>query len=197
MGLLSVSKSDGRNQFLNKVVTGRMIVRSWIQRVIAWFLAVISAIGGGSSLLSPEHRREFWENLGMMVSMLAIAGVLFFLSYRNRRRVALARDCAALLPTGGGSIGIPALAERFRKPPEKLFLTLDWMFRKKVFRNCVLDVDRETPCITVPVVEAQRSMPELVTVKCPHCSGLTKVPLGGLGKCEWCDSPVRGDAAQD
>ena len=188
----SIAAQNSQDRFLNEKAIRGMQVRSTIQKVFGWILAVFNAIGGGGNLFDPDKRSEFWENLGFVILLFSIAGMLLFLSYRNKRRAALARACASRLPPEGGSVGVPALAQDLGKPAEKLYLLLDWMFKKRVLINCTLETDRETPCITVPGAPGTRSAPELVLIKCPHCDGLTRLPLGGLGRCEWCDSPLRG-----
>ncbi len=39
----------------------------------------------------------------------------------------------------------------------------------------------------------------LVTIKCKNCNGLTEIPLGSVGKCDYCGSPIRApyDSSKD
>ena len=192
MNPYTISAPEGR--FLNGTVLRKMKRRSTVQKVWAWFIAGFNAIGGGGNLRKDTTWGEFREDLSFLIFFFALAGLLFLLSSRNKQRAALAVDCASRLPLSGGSIGISQLAEQVGRPADKLYLDLTWMFKKNVFANCRLQPDTKEPFIAVNNTEPARFAPIFVKVRCPHCNGLTQAPLGGLGKCEWCDAPVRGDS---
>ena len=181
-------------RFLNNARLQTMRRRSAAQKVWAWIITGFAAIVGGGILRKDTTWAEFREDLSFVIFLFALAGVLFLLSSRNKRRMALAVDCASRFPPGGGSIGISQLAEQVGRPADKLYLDLTWMFKKTVFFNCQFQPDAKEPTILVYSTEPARFAPIFVRVQCPHCNGLTQAPLGGMGKCEWCDAPVRGDS---
>lgn len=110
---------------------------------------------------------------------------------------------------------IPDIAASLGTSEDKVKSNLELMIKKKFFSNAFIDQNSNCIIIANRQVVAANSVPqaytntanttnnfatpsaypavEMITVKCKGCGGVNTIPMGQVGECEYCGSPIKGE----
>ena len=160
-------------------------------RIVYWVGMVFVIIGGAfAGLLTIGC---LFGALGFLPECLFLDALIFLVFYSSKVLRKLLRDVQkydavlSQIPTGY----IPDIAASLGKTEDAVRKDLDSLIRNKFFSPAYIDPN--TNCIVFAIKPAAPPPEaEMVIVKCKNCGGINTIPKGQTGRCDYCDSPVKG-----
>ena len=172
----------------------KLKARGKVQRIVGWCASGFFLIGGTGVLIENKKPEDFTQNLIIYLCFLAISLCVLYFGLKNQSLITAANRYASLFAADrDGTATLKELSDKTAKPEDKVRRELDKLFNLGVFQNCSLEKGGEQPGVVLSDVQLDRSAVGFITVKCPNCTGTTRIRFGTVGKCDWCGSPIRGE----
>lgn len=175
---------ENRNPYLAASRVTRAVIVRLLLTGIGAVLTVFFGIGLFMTVTDASLHGDIW----VAVLMLIPSAWLLWKGIRTGRDLELARRYAAIFAGDpNGALTAEELAAQSGRSGIQIESELERLFRKGYFQGCSL---KKKP-LSVLLTGTEKTGPRFVAVVCPHCGGTTRLPVGGEGRCDYCDSAIR------
>ena len=185
------------NRFLSNKGLIKIGARKKSQKIAGWILTLFFGFAVVAALTAKADEQSLRDGLGVYIGGLIPSAFLLFCGYRNAARLTAAERFADLFAADqDGHVTVEELSKATGKPGMKVMAQLSKLFNLGLFQNCTLQKGGDKPGVVISDAQIDRSVVGFVNVKCPNCTGTTRIRYGTVGKCDWCGSPIRGEESE-
>lgn len=182
----SLTNFSNAGTYISAISMGRLSIKKNLQLGISGFFLVIVVLGVIGSFTVGERINS--ENIPGYLGILIPSLFAFWLGLKNRNKIKLVYQYNSIfLHDFDGTVTIKEIEKITGKPSHKILSELEYLFQKRLFRDCMLQT-AGIPCVIL--MGREGSVTSFVEVVCDRCNGTTRLRAGSIGKCEYCGNRI-------